>query len=236
MERFQGMGMVIARGLRQKAGLGLLAMAAMSLVACNALTGAGDLEVRDGDGAGAGGGGGPPKKVECTYPPEPYGLKMGSIITPNKFEGYVGDATEVSLVGVGDYYDCDGSKGINALLVDVSGTWCGACQQEASILNNKLKTTYGPLGIEVLTLMIEDADYKPATPEVALAWKQQYNLPTTVAADPNFAYATVAGSQTIGLPLSIILDTHTMQIVDVQQGYPFDEAKLMEIAQNNKGE
>ena len=30
-----------------------------------------------------------------------------------------------------DFLDCDGTHGINAILIDTSALWCPACQQEA---------------------------------------------------------------------------------------------------------
>lgn len=213
---------------------------AFSMVAgCNSLTGASGLEI--GDGSGNGGAGGaeetttttPP--VECTYPTTGFSTQPGGVMPNHSWQGFVNESMEATEVTMADYHDCDGSKGINALLIDISATWCGSCQVEAQTLTNKMKQEWDALGIRVLTLMIEDAQSNPATLDTALAWKQEYNLTsTTVAANPEFFFQQLSQSGSIGLPYLITIDPRTMTLVGTAEGYPADESALVDLAKKNQ--
>ncbi|MFO0589901.1 MAG: hypothetical protein U0441_20335 [Polyangiaceae bacterium] len=223
--------------------------AAFALLAtgCNSITGAGDLQFSGDTSGGSGGSGGsgatatetPTPTVECVYPTMGISSAVGGVIPDHTWQGYVDESMEPADVSLADFYDCAGQKGINALLIDTSAVWCGTCQQEASTLTAKMANQWGPLGIRVLTLMIDDADPSvKATIETALKWKTKYKLnTTTVAADPNFSMMPLAvpdGSGAIGLPFLVVVDTRTMTQVESQQGYPFDETKLVETAKKNQ--
>lgn len=222
-----------------------LSLAGLSILAgCNSVTGAGDLQF-SGDANGAGGAGGstesttttetPTPTVECVYPTMGFSTKPGGVMPNHTWQGYVNESMEVADVAMSDYYDCAGQQGINGLLIDVSATWCGTCQEEAKTLSAKMKNEWEALGIRVLTLMIEDAQSNPATIETALQWKQQYKLTTTtVGADPQFFFSQLASGGTIGLPFLVVIDPRTMTLVETQQGFPFDETKLVETAKKNQ--
>ena len=219
-----------------------LALVGLSVAAgCNSVTGAGDLKF-SGDENGAGGAGGttetttetPTPTVECVYPTMGFSTQPGGVMPNHSWQGFVNESMEAAEVSMADYYDCAGQKGINGLLVDISATWCGTCQEEAKTLTAKMKNEWEALGIRVLTLMIEDAASKPATIDTALQWKQQYKLTTTtVAANPEFFFSQLAQG-TIGLPFLVVIDPRTMTLVETQQGYPFDETKLVETAKKNQ--
>jgi hypothetical protein len=167
----------------------------------------------------------------CVYPGGPNGVSQGSIADGSlTWQGYADGANQLSTVTIKDYFDCDGSKGINALLVLTSASWCGACQQEAQEMPATIASWAG-MGIKVLTLMIEDDNSNPATPPVALAWKNQFGLSNAVVADPDFSFAP-PGS--VGLPLNVIIDPRTMKIVDTEEGYSGDYTTLTQLAQKNK--
>lgn len=214
---------------------------AFSMVAgCNSITGADGLEIAKGNAGGGGAGGGetttttPP--VQCTYPTTGFSTQPGGVMPNHSWQGFVDDSMEPAEVSMADYLDCDGSKGIHALLIDVSATWCGACQVEAQTLTNKMKSKWSALGIKVLTLMIEDAQPgDAATIDTALDWKKQYNLvSTTVAADPQFFFQQLAQGGSVGLPFLITIDPRTMTLVTTQQGYPVDESVLTDLATKNQ--
>jgi len=157
---------------------------------------------------------------------------MGTTAAPNlTWQGYEEGSSQVSTISILDYFDCDGSKGINALLVDVSATWCGACQQEAMDLPGQVSGWSGK-GIRVLTLMIEDENMNPATTQTALDWKNAFGLTQiAVAADPNFTLSPSSGA--VGLPMQVLIDPRTMQIVEVDQGYSGDYSSVEQLAQQN---
>ncbi len=151
------------------------------------------------------------------YPLGPYGTGAGQTVNPGlQWQGYL--PSTASSVGANDLFDCDGSKGINALVFDVAAEWCAACQSQASSMNS-LTTPDATLGIKVVTLVVQDNSEAPATIKTAQDWKNQYSLTdVTVCADPAFSFAP-ANVSSVDLPVTVIVDPRTMKIMQVQQGY-----------------
>jgi thiol-disulfide isomerase/thioredoxin len=154
-----------------------------------------------------------------TYPEGPYGTGVGKIVNPGlSWKGYLPNATDVTTIAPNDLYDCDGSKGIDAIIFDVSAQWCAACQSQAAN-TPALFTQYDALDIRVVTLVVQDMNQAPATTTTAQQWKQQYGLTDiTVAADPTFSFAPLDESS-VSLPVTIVVDPRTMKIMQVNQGY-----------------
>jgi hypothetical protein len=177
----------------------------------------------------------PTSHTQCTYPASNFGDKKGNVAPPmHTWQGYVNDSSTEVPVKIEDFYDCDGTRGINAVLIDTSAVWCEACQQEATDMSANLAGAWKDLGIRVLTLIDEDAQSMPATSAIALAWKTKYKLDrSTVAADPADTFLNI-GESTIGLPLLTLVDPRTMQIVDVQEGYSGNYSSLLALAAKNK--
>jgi hypothetical protein len=180
-----------------------------------------------GPGATASSGG-----PQCDYPTSNVGITIGATVSGNlSWQGYPEGSSQAATISIQDYYDCDGSKGVNAILLLNSATWCGNCQQEASDLNANIAGGWAAAGIKVITLMVQNQSSQPATLPTAQQWKDNFGLTTSaVVADPNFSFA---GSGTIGLPLELIVDPRTMQIVDRQEGYSGVHTKLEQLAAQN---
>jgi hypothetical protein len=153
----------------------------------------------------------------CTYPTGPYGTKLGQIVNPNlTWQGFREDEAQSSTISVQDYFDCDGARGINAVMLSEGAVWCGACQQEASELNSRMAGGWKQKGVRVLELIIETGSGSPATLQTASAWKDTFNATGwAVAADPDFSFASGGGN---GLPLLIVVDPRTMKVVDRIEG------------------
>ena len=153
------------------------------------------------------------------YPAGPYGNSPGDVVNPSfAWQGYLPGASAVTTVTPGDLFDCDGSKGINAIVFDVAAEWCGACQSQAANMN-ALSSQDTMLGIDMVTLLVQDASQAPATTTTAQQWIQQYSLTdVTVCADPGFSFQP-AGASMVQLPLTIVVNPRTMVIVQVTQGY-----------------
>src|SRR5215472_16178311 len=99
----------------------------------------------------------------CPYPAGPYGTTVGSTLPPTLvWQGYAPGASAASTIRVTDFYDCDGSKGINALLMDTSAQWCVPCQGEATDIPHWMSASgpgaanWSALGVQVLTLVIQN--------------------------------------------------------------------------------
>ena len=232
--------------------------------ACNSVTGAGDLRLKDMDeeeedsdtsggvitggtqgaggsgGAGGAGGAGGTGMTACTYPEAPaegYGKEIGDTVSnAHAWEGYVEGTTEAAqttMISIESYLDCDGSKGINALMIIESAEWCGNCQTEASQLNSNMQNKWEAMGIRVLTLMAQKLDSSPATLQTAFKWKTDYNLMSSaVAVDPPITF-TPPGASSLGLPLIVVVDPRTMKIVHIQEGYSSTHPELEALAETN---
>lgn len=238
MSRFSPSSWIVAAAL----GVGLMG--------CNSVTGAGDLNVcgvncDDGDssgdttGSGAGEGGNgtgtgssSSGTTQCVWPEGNFGTAVGSSVRENlTWQGYRPGEDAISDISIGEFFDCDGSKGINALLFITSATWCGNCQAEAQQVSAKTAGSWTDLGIQVVTLMIENIEGAPTTTDTALEWRDSFNLVNSpVTADPSFSFAH---NGTIGLPLQIIVDPRTMTIVDSVEGYSGEHSSLESLASQN---
>jgi hypothetical protein len=151
---------------------------------------------------------GSPASSTCTLPAGPFGTREGSVLDPSLSWQGVAPGGATATIKLADFYDCDGSKGIGALLLDVSAAWCGACQSEAADVEQKLAGSWGQQGVKVLTLIIQDTGGSPATVQTAKSWQSSLALShVTVAADPQM---TFEGNS---LPTNILVDPRTLTIV-----------------------
>lgn len=213
----------------------VIAASAVGIVACSSAP--------PGFGSPAGGkdGGGPAVEQDtgapssCDYPTTNYGSQVGA----NVQGSFNWSCAGPSMVEAMDLFDCDGSKGINALVFDVSAEWCAACVAEAADFKT-LEPQYAKLGVKVVTLMIQDAAHAPATAATASAWKQKYGLSVDVCADPKFSFQP-SGSGSLNLPYTLVVDPRTMRITHVSQGYlshyPLaPEKAIVDLAKKNRGE
>ena len=169
----------------------------------------------------------------CDYPTYGYGRGPGEIVDIELgWQGFVDQSTTESTIYASDLLDCDGSKGINAILVLEAGTWCETCQHDASMLDDELSSTWASLGIRVVTLMVQDASTNPATTDTALAWKNTYHLDSSiVAADPMFSFSP---GGTVGLPYALVIDPRTMRIMVTRQGLPTPTDEVVALAKKNQ--
>jgi hypothetical protein len=175
------------------------------------------------------------------YPQGPYGTATGDILAPTlTWQGYAANETTVSTLTMSDLFDCDGSKGIQAIIFDDSAGWCAACEDQAHD-EASLTAQYDQLGIKAITLLIMDASEAAATTDTASAWRMTYNLMDVgIYADPNFLLEPT-NTNTIGLPLTMIVDPRTMKIAQVLEGYASayplaPNAMAVAIAKKNSGQ
>ncbi|MBK9001698.1 MAG: hypothetical protein IPM35_38745 [Myxococcales bacterium] len=182
--------------------------------------------------ASGGAGGGPTGGTNCVYPSGPYGVSVGKVVDPKlSWQGYVKGSATPTTISISDYFDCDGTRGVNALFLSQAALWCGACQTEASALNGHMSGGWTQKGIEVLVLVIEDKLGNPAQLKHAESWKNTFKAQGwSVAADPAFSFQ---GPGSNGLPLGIIVDPRTMKIVDKSSGYDPYNTTLVQLATKN---
>jgi hypothetical protein len=185
----------------------------------------------DANDAGNGNHGGDGGATSCQYPAGPYGLTQGSIVPPDlSWQGFAenGDNTPTT-IRISDFLDCDGSKGINALLVAEAAYWCDKCVKEAQGTVPLLGPgEWGQKGVHVVTLVVQDFSGNPATITTARNWRTTYQLTQeTVCADPDWTFGDSA------MPLNILIDPRTMRIVYVRGGYGGVDTSVEALANKN---
>jgi len=148
----------------------------------------------------------------CVYPSGPYGTAVGKVPDPSMtWQGFAPGATTVSTLKITDLYDCDGSRGINAIVIDSAAQWCVACQYYAPYIPTWMSPkgdNWTALGVQYLNLIIQDNADDPGTVTTAQQWRDQFKLTSIyVVADPTDSFPTNS------LPNELLIDPRTMKIV-----------------------
>jgi hypothetical protein len=183
----------------------------------------------DGDVGGDASDAGP---TACPYPAGPYGVLVGSVIDPKlAWQGYAPNAALPSTIQVKDFFDCDGSKGINALLLDTAAEWCAPCVNQANDTVTDMKGTWGADGVQVIELLAQDSQGGPATVPDALKWEKARGLTMiNVVADPAYS---LAQSPDAGFPANVLVDPRTMKVVSASEGYTGVDPGVDALAKQN---
>lgn len=172
----------------------------------------------------------PPDGPTCTYPSGPYGAGPGSTIDPSlSWSGFVPGTAASTDFSSEAFFDCDGSRGINAVLIIYAAGWCSACKDEAMHLPQQM-STWGPSGVVVAELIIETSSGFPADLSTAQQWRDGFGLDAVyVGADPGFALDSPYAS---ALPFKLLINPRTMSIVRVYSGDEYDH-EILPLAQSN---
>jgi hypothetical protein len=165
----------------------------------------------------------------CTYPAGPYGTAVGDVLPKTlSWKGFAAGATATTSIGAADLFDCDGSKGVNAVVLDVSASWCPSCQEEAPSVETQIEGAWGADGVRILTLLVEDENRGPASTQTARDWIDAFGLAKLeVVADPGDTFSVHA------LPTNILVDPRTMKIVSIQEGYDDTDQSPDTLAKSN---
>jgi hypothetical protein len=157
----------------------------------------------------------------CEYPGGPYGNTSGKILEPTSWSGFAPGSSSSTSVSVEELFDCDGSKGIHAVIFTTAQTSCGPCQQEAQYDIAPNVASWSSQGIVVVTLMYGGG---------ASNWRNYFDLQDTyVVDDPSGTFFTGNGDAT---PTNVIWDPRTGEIVEWWQGAGGLEAAEQLAAQN----
>jgi len=171
-----------------------------------------------------------PPPAPCTYSGGPYGASPGSIANPSfSWQGFAPGSQAASEFGSTDLFDCDGSRGIHAVLITHAAGWCSACQDEASQLPQQM-ATWGPAGVVVVELVIETSSGYPADITMAQHWRDVFGLHNVyVGADPDFVFESPYAD---ALPFKLIVNPRDMTIVRAYTGDTYDH-EVLQLAQSN---
>jgi hypothetical protein len=162
----------------------------------------------------------PPPQTIDGYPVGPYGLAVGQVFPNITLQGYVGGVAPWTTITTKDYFDVDGSKGINGLMITIAAPWCAGCTAEGASLPNLYRTKYQPLGARFLAAVVQDAASHPATRATVDAWIASYKTSYDIAADPDLATVRTdsSSSGSLALPYDYVIDPRTMRIAAIDSG------------------
>lgn len=191
------------------------------------------------------------KTEQAAYPNGPYGVGKGSIIPNFAFIGYVNAVEKndtMQEIRLGDFYNPhgrdasyqpaspaeddrlfpagsqygEGKAKPTVLSIDVASVWCGPCVLEAKCVLPVHHERYSACN-GGLFLQLQDGATpgEPATPLNLKSWTKIYkeNFPTAI--DPAGRLGTLFAAN--AFPQNILVDTTTMQIVEVIAGVPDDK-------------
>jgi hypothetical protein len=184
---------------------------------------------------------------QAAYPAGPYGVVIGSVIEDFQFVGFQ-DAhkTTASMqsVNLSDFYnpharvasytppaggqddryfpttagyEAAGQLKPTVLLVQIASVWCGPCNNEAATILPPKHTTYLPCGGEFLVQLADsETPGTPATPKNLEEWTIKYLISYPSAIDPSYKLDPLYAADVF--PQNFMIDTTTMQIVDILPG------------------
>lgn len=170
----------------------------------------------------------------AAYPSGPYGVAVGDVLQDATFFGYkdaqAAEAGQLESFSLSDFYDPDGSKGIDALYLSISASWCPPCQAEAKALpelveNLQAKSQKYPerrLRVAFFQDLYEGPTQKAATQGDLDKWQKRYKLPFPVVIDPKAKMSAYFDRNSI--PYSLLIDAKTMKILATEAG--FDTRKV----------
>ncbi len=176
------------------------------------------------------------------YPAGPYGSQKGDRVEDFSFpQGWLdpaavgSDTSQFAPISFSDFYDPDGSKGIELMLINTAAVWCGACKAEHGGSGNVKSLSehadaLGPKGLRIISLLFQDAQGNPAKPEHLVAWTQSFETRFPMALDPDYQMGRYASAETA--PLNMVVDARNMTVLEKFVGdqaaviWPFIEAEL----------
>ena len=182
------------------------------------------------------------------YPTGPYGTTKGSIIAQLQFVGFQNaklqnSATQTITLGdfynphaddpgyapaspdqddrlfpAGSYYGSSAPKP-KALSISVSSSWCGACKSESKTVLPAKHALYKPLGGEFFTQLNDGPQPGHSAVQQDLqGWATKFDIDYPVTIDPGRQLDALFVAQVY--PANIMIDTRTMEIVEVVAGVP----------------
>ena len=152
------------------------------------------------------------------YPDGPYGVENGDVLDNLAFSGFFTETATSGLSSAYEPFDLQRIRAIGRyrfLLLNVAAEWCTGCRVEAQLLPGRF-LEWAQRGGYVLSVIIEDTATRPASRTVLDRWRATYQMNYAMAHDPQ---AEINGRfAPPGLPLNVIVDLETMEIVDQRLG------------------
>jgi hypothetical protein len=135
----------------------------------------------------------------CDYPRSGYGTSEGSNFMPFTLNRCDGTPFEF-------YGEEEGFCDAKFTLVTAAAGWCVPCQMEAAMTEELINEVYGPRGVRVVVVYIQDANYDTPDGEDCQGWKDTYGLSNPVLYDPE--QVTNAYFPAGSIPANLIVDSN----------------------------
>ena len=124
---------------------------------------------------------------------------------------------ELERIALAEFYDPDGAKGIELIMVNMSAVWCSVCRSEfSSFRKTGIYAEYKARKVEFVGVLFEDTNYDPAKPADISCWSSQYGVEFPMLLDPQFRTGGMFLAE--ATPMNVVIDARTMQIVGQFQG------------------
>jgi hypothetical protein len=175
--------------------------------------------------------------VEGDYPDGLKGTQIGDVIGNFLFQGYVNARLGLGedfqrQIAMGDFYNPtgedvygpgalheEGTPKPKALFINVSAVWCGPCKEEAQTTLPSHYAELNPEGMDLLMVLADSESVgSPADFQNLDTWCTAFDVHYPAVVDP---LAQLGGSfDQSQFPANFIIDTRTMEIVEVVSGIP----------------
>ncbi len=186
--------------------------------------------------------------VEGDYPEGAKGTQVGSVMANFVFQGYRNareglGADHQRDITLGDFYNPagdatygpdeiypEGTAKPRALFINVSAVWCGPCKEEAQTTLPKHYAELNPEGMELMMVLADSSAVgSPAEFSDLDNWCTSFDVHYPAVIDP--AQQLGGSFDQSQFPANFIIDTRTMQIVEVISGIPGEQffAKMDEV-------
>lgn len=134
----------------------------------------------------------------CGDPGTGYGTSIGTNFVPFTLDSCDGTPFEF-------YGEEEGFCDARFTLVTAAAGWCVPCQMEAALTEELINEAYGPLGVRVVVVYIQDASYDTPDQADCQGWKDTYGLSNAVVYDP--AQETNLYFPSGSIPANLIVDS-----------------------------
>jgi thiol-disulfide isomerase/thioredoxin len=115
----------------------------------------------------------------ATYPAGPYGARIGALFEPFGLTACNRQGAEANW-----RFDQPDFFSSAVTVVTVSAGWCVPCQMEARQIEAEIVRRYEGMGVRIVMVLVQDANYRAITESFCNTWVNRYSLTMPVLMDP----------------------------------------------------
>jgi hypothetical protein len=170
-----------------------------------------------------------------TYPEGPFGTGVGDIVANLRFDGWLDpaaatfDAAAITPIELGSYYDPQGSKGVELVVVNACTVWCVPCKE---VRHLPAQAAEFGTSVAVVATLSQDADFMPISTGAMAIWATANDITFPLGADADNKLGAFAVVEAV--PNYIVIDARDMRLLGVFEAadpglWPFVAQKLEQI-------